>query len=612
MAQIVTTHAHRVRPTVGEPSARRSVHGAMVAAAITWAAALPLCWQLPSWLDVDPFGQRARALVLGPALGVIGLLLAIGWRRSSPWLAGVAAGLLAAWVALALRTALHGTPYGFGGFQGDPWRISAMAERYSTTTASADAWIPGLPAEYPPLYPWLIGRASALTHIDAWRLLGPAEVLTMSAGVLVGFLLWRRLTSDWVALLVPMVSIYAWARPHKAYEVFTLVLFVPWVLGAFARPPKGRLPWWIAGILGGVLLLTYSAWLVFGAVGILAVIVMTWRAEVARREYLMHVGLVALVSAATASWYVIPFVVDLLAVGGQQASDAWLPRGGVLVSLLPFLGTSYLSLLQAIGLAGAILLRGRAWWPTPLLLLAASAFGYRVAATIGYAMTGHTSHLTYTPRLYGPVLAISGVLTMAHLVSLARARFNPLFVRGVLPVAVAIPVTVAALSLCSRWMPHGVNDAGWGHVQALPTGGYPRYAPSQDRQAWFPATQIDQVLRRTAGSDRALVTLSADERLYAFFPLPGYLSVSRNSAPTLSRWSDRRAEIVRLAGLHDPAALADAAGRTAFGPIDAFVLRRRADGWYWTDIRFSPSAFKGPRWRVSADLPAQFVVAVRS
>ena len=54
-----------------------------------------------------------------------------------------------------------------------------MAERYSTTAASADAWIPGLPGESPPLYPWLIGRTAAVLHTEAWRLLGPAEALPM-------------------------------------------------------------------------------------------------------------------------------------------------------------------------------------------------------------------------------------------------------------------------------------------------------------------------------------------------------------------------------------------------------------------------------------------------
>src|SRR4051812_8067798 len=117
MPQIAISHAPRA-PEAAIPHRRARWEPTVAATLVTWAIVLPICWQLPSWIDVDPFGERARALSVGPLLGATAVLLIVGWRRNRSALAGVAAGLFAGWVALTLRTALHGTPYGFGGFKG--------------------------------------------------------------------------------------------------------------------------------------------------------------------------------------------------------------------------------------------------------------------------------------------------------------------------------------------------------------------------------------------------------------------------------------------------------------------------------------------------------------
>jgi hypothetical protein len=83
-----------------------------------------------------------------------------------------------------MRIALHGSPFGF--IDGDTVRLSAMAERYTTTWRSADGIVSALPSEYPPLYPWLIGHISVLLHVPAWRLLAPAGEITSSATIVAG------------------------------------------------------------------------------------------------------------------------------------------------------------------------------------------------------------------------------------------------------------------------------------------------------------------------------------------------------------------------------------------------------------------------------------------
>ena len=67
-----------------------------------------------------------------------------------------------------------------------------MANTYSHTWHSADGIVPSVPSNYPPLFPWLVGRTSALINVPAWKLLGPAEAITLSFAVVAGYILWRR------------------------------------------------------------------------------------------------------------------------------------------------------------------------------------------------------------------------------------------------------------------------------------------------------------------------------------------------------------------------------------------------------------------------------------
>ena len=72
------------------------------------------------------------------------------------------------------------------------------------TWHSSDGIVPSVPSNYPPLFPWLVGRTSALVHVPAWRLLGPAETITLSFAVIAGYMLWRRLVPGPIALALTL------------------------------------------------------------------------------------------------------------------------------------------------------------------------------------------------------------------------------------------------------------------------------------------------------------------------------------------------------------------------------------------------------------------------
>ena len=133
-----------------------------LAALVTWVVCLPVAFAAATLGPADPFRLRVAmvpVVVLVAGVAVVG----VASRRLPADLAsGIGAGLAGGWVAFTLRVALHGTPFGFGGLESDAGRLAAMANRYASTWHSSDGIVPSVPSNYPPLFPWLVGRASAL------------------------------------------------------------------------------------------------------------------------------------------------------------------------------------------------------------------------------------------------------------------------------------------------------------------------------------------------------------------------------------------------------------------------------------------------------------------
>lgn len=606
--------------------------GPTATAAMAWLVTAPVAALLPSRLHLNPFRESDAVvpLVFGGLL-LAGLGCLARWRRS-PALAGAAAGLLASWTVLLLRTSWDGTPFGAGGLFGDAGRLTAMATRYTVAWHSSDGIVAAVPSEYPPLFPWLIGRAAVLLDVPAWRLVAPALILALSGSIVASFALWRRLTSPAAALVISALGLLALGKPDKAYEVLALAFFVPLMLGTVAAPPGRRLHWLPAGLAAGLLVLLYQGYLLYGAIGLAALLWQAWRAETDRRAYLWYVARVAAVMLLASSWYVLPYAWAMLH-GGQQVSDLY-ESSSITGSPLPFLAMTPLGVLQAIGLAGLLWLYRSVWWAAPLLTVVLGVYAYYLVALAKYVTTGHTSFLHYVFPLISTCLLAAGVLTCAHLAPEIQRRVGAS--AGAAAVAVvlaftgysywqfAMPVThwipgrtgVGAPDLAGA--PAGNLQAARAHLQPLPDGRRPRYsAPAAPAGTlpWFPADQTRRTVEGVLGKGTRPYTLAYDQQLFAFLPWKGYIAVDRGSASTLSRWDDRYAELRRLSAISEPLAFAAASAHTRFGPIDVFVLHREAAGLVWR-----PSGGPGPvvfqqaqlaSFVVVPDLPEKTVVAIR-
>lgn len=602
-----------VRRTLGHPAAL---------ALIAWFVATPVAMLLPALADRNPFTPRGAVLpiAVGGLLLAAALAVAAAWRGRVDALSGVAAGLLAAWVALALRNSLHGTPFGFAGLVGDEGRMSAMATRYTATAVPTDGIVAGVPTEYPPLFPWAVGRASALLSVDAWRVLGEAQILTISGAVLLTFLLWTRLVPAPAALAIAAAALVTFADPRKAHEVVALAVFIPWVAATFGRPPRGRLHWLPAGILGGLIVTTYLGFVLWGAAGIIALAWLAWRASDERRRYLSYVVKVVAVAAVTASWYVLPYGLALLREGGQMVSDQF-PAPAITGEPFPFLTATPLGVLQTIGLLGVLWYRRAVWWAMPLLCLVASAYLYRAVAASRYIITGHTGLYYHTARMITVLLAIAGVLTIVHA---APGLVRRLATRDTIPHGITATAVAALIGWCGftywhAWTPPTSDIASTGgtrryatlaHTEPRPGGALPRYAPDQPTTRWFPVTPIRHAVTAVLGRDAAPRTLSYSERLFAYLPWPGYIAVDRTAASSTTHWDGRYAVLKRLSAVTDPDAFAEATSHTRYGRIDVFILRLTSTSWTWRDIHFRPAQFAAAHFTVRT-LPNNTVVAVR-
>ncbi len=606
------------------PRSRRDWFGPSVVAVVTWLVATPVLLYLERTNALNPMDVRGGFIPLATGCVLLAVMIAAACvPRAGERVAAVGAGLFGAWVAFALQVALNGSPFGFAGLIGDMARMSAAATRMTVVPWPTDSFIDEIPSEYPPLFPWLIGRASVVFNRPAWQLLPTAEVLLMSFAVVAAFLMWRRLVPAPAALVVSGLGLFVYGSPQKAFAVITLFVFVPWVIAAFAQPARGRLHWLPAGLIGGLIMLTYNGWFPFGLVGVLAILVASWRRSENRKGYVWHVVGVGVVTLAVAAPYLVPYFSAVLTRTGQALGDLFISTQ-ILDNGFPFFQFSVIGALELIGLAGVVFYRRRFTWAWSLLYLVLGSYVFWLVMGIRFIFSGHTTLIYYVPWLSGMSLVAGGVLTLVQAVPalVRRARLVP--PRRVGVAALAVAMLWISFTYWEDWRPRPglvgspkseftYDMSTRAHLEPLPNCTYPTFAPVKGRRGCLPVKEIENVVARVRGTtDDRPVTMSVDERLFSYLPWRGYMGTDRTSASSLARWDDRHQEIVTLSGIEDPDEFTEASANTAFGPIDVFVFSRSyKDDWAVTGRYFLRVQFDPAVWHVEEDLEKPYVVAVR-
>jgi Arabinofuranosyltransferase N terminal/Arabinofuranosyltransferase A C terminal len=601
-------------------------------AILTWIIALPVGIIAITLIDLNPITARGATLPI--AIGIVGggVLLMLALWRPSDILTGVAAGGYAAWVGITLAISYTGTPFGDSGLRGDAARLAAMATRYSDTWLPVDGFVPSVPTEYPPLYPWLLGRISNVLDLPAWSLMSHSEVLLMSAAVLLGFLCWNGLVPPPVALALAVIPPWVFGQPRKSYEIVVLAVFVPWVIRTLTNRPRreGGFHWLVGGVIGGLMIQVYQGYFLFSAIGLAAVIILTWRRADERGRYVRHVMGVVVTAFVVAAWYLLPFLYGTFAIGGERVNDYYISTPIIDQPLgLGFLSAPFSSLeatLEILGLVGILWFARSQWWAPPFLAIAAGAYVFRWLMVLVFTVNGHTMYLHYTSRLISTVLISGGVLTIVTVAAImTRERWPPAQRSRIGLLAICALVVAAAFGGLRLWMPFppgmasvdrgdveaSANLVTFAHAEPLPDGNLPRYRPPEITVRWFPVEPIERTVERELGDDARPVTLAIDERLFAYLPWEAYVPVHRPAANTFVHYDDRVEELRRLAAIRDPDEFASATQDTPYGGIDVFVLRERGPGWAWGDVFFQREQFDDKYWAVDDSLPEDVVVAVR-
>jgi hypothetical protein len=597
-------------------------------AILTWLVLSTAAVGFVHTVDMNPLTTRGEIVPLAFAAVGGGLLLALAWRSHNALLPAIIAGALAAWVLFMLVQSYHGTPFGDSGLRGDTGRLTAAVTRYTTTWKPVDAFVPSIPIEYPPLFPYVLGHLANVLGRPGWTLVGDGLAVTMSLAVMSSFLLWRRLVSSYVAVVLSLIPLFAFSQPRKAYEILVLALLTPWALSTFNRfREPGGLHWLPAGIVLGLMVQTYLGFPLYDALGLAVLVILGWRRAAVRRDYGRHVVLTLAVAVLVSAWYIGPYLYFALFRGSQRVAD-YAILGGLMgdpLQTLPFTG-GILGGVQLLGLFGLLIMRRQQWWAEPMLVMVAGAFAYRYIYLFGFAANGHTGFLYYTANLTDTMLDSAAVLTVwAGLPVLAR-RLQPTVVRSIGVVAGALFLAIMMSACWKIWMPSpigvadkvahsrvgGANLALLAHAEPLPSGQLPRYGVPRTvtQVGWLPVPLIEAAVRARLGPNANPVTLSYDERLFAYKPWPAYMSVERFATNSLMKWDARYAEVKRLSAISDPVAFADATQHTKFGRIDVFLLRNARAGTYeFLNLPFTASQF-GSAWDV-IQLPTGPILIIR-
>jgi len=478
--------------------------------------------------------------------------------------------------------------------------------------------------------------------MQPWQMMKYGQIVLFSFVPVAAYIMWQRLVNPALAIALSVVPQLVFAQPLRAYEVVSLATIVPWAIGSFSIDvgARGRrLPWWVAGIIGGIYFQLYMGYLMYISPALIALMIIgLWKSR-DRVRYLWRLVGIGGVALVTAAWFLIPFVNGLLNYGNDRVADLWISQA-LSADPVPLSFTTWSSIgaFSAIGVLGMVFYWRTTWWAKPLALLTVGAFAYQAIFLVNFIFTGHTWFVHYVVRVTATVLMLAGLFTIAEAVPTLFSRLRVVW-RPLLPAAaVGIVMAMSAMSLWHNLMPapYGYRDAhlltgtvnstagyptGWNaayraHAEPLPNGSLPHYfAPGLNINN-FPLYEVRAAVAQTLGASARPRSLTADPRFFSFLGWPGYVGPGKTSANTFLQWNHRVAALRQLGTVQDPAAFAVASQHTAFGYIDLFQLRDHGKTWSWSQgVEFSPSAFGAKYWDVyrftTNDPKINLVVAVR-
>jgi galactan 5-O-arabinofuranosyltransferase len=609
------------------PLSRRILTGSGVTVAVGTLLGLGTLWALAyvAGLGPSPVSTLLPALLNGAAVLAVLVLGLVWWLRPGRLAADLTVVVVAVYVSGTVLLALSGTPWGLHGLFGDQAFRTEAVTRFTQRLANVDHAYQGLPGHYPPLLPWLEGRAAVLLDRPGWQVVKPGQVVLSALVPVLSYWFWRRIVTPVTAAAVVATTTLFLADPYKIDQWLVLALVVPWWLDAFrglSRAAVRAWPTWLHGVVAGLLVTTYTFYFLPLAVATVMGILVD---AVRRRPWVPQVGRVVVISVVglvVSAWYWLPLALERLR--GTPADDQQLrwfaPQHADVVS--PF-EVSALGALMVLGVVFMVAALPRSGTAAGLALVAVAGY---VVLGVGLVITalGLPFLAFKTEVLVMYPLVAAGVLALLWSGRVVARRFAAAgYVTGAVPRIVVAALMVlclaGALRFVDTWAQGRPVDLA--HGTALPDGSQGRYADQVHRDELGqaggfyhePEASVMEIMRALGiapTDDPVIVTHRVDLlATTTIHPFTTWRSIYSNP---FARFTERVQFLDTLSRTRDPEEFVRMTQQNPFDRIDGFVLARREGRWvahvsvddFPDGVRprtfeFTAAQFDHPRWRVT-------------
>jgi galactan 5-O-arabinofuranosyltransferase len=458
---------------------------------------------------------------------------------------------------------------------------AASITKYAHTWSLVDFAYHGLPAFYPPLFFWTLGRAAAWTSTEPYEALKIGLLAVAFVVPVLGLHLWKRVVQDWwPALTIALVTLafHDWYEP---YSWLAVAVFVPWWIGwvlQVSEDPAHRRAPSRAALMGGAaigaaLVCTYYYFFFIGAVQLALLLVLSplyRRYRVALPFGRVRVAVIVLGGAALLSAvYWLPLAVSIVTTPGARSMQNRYYDPTMAGVPLRFLDLDLPGLIMLFGLLSLGMLMFRSQVAMALATFLAAAYVWFALGYVGVwvdepLLTVKTRPLIDIVLLAGAAigaveLARAARRASVRRASVSRASVSRASVRRASVTAALVVVTVALAIALGR---EAMDDIPY---------------VDQQRAASVPTALLTTFERATRGKADDTVVLTDQEQLSEYLPVFVFNVWNAHYSHPAAQFDDRTRFLERLAAERDPDVFAAALAENRYDDVASIALRRAGD-----------------------------------
>ena len=569
----------------------------LVTVSLHWALQQAIA-QAPVSVAAQPWLSLWLELSVAIFAGLCGVLFLLPQRDSwqVAWSVGLVSLFLTGMVSLVLKL----TPFTVGGVNGDQELYAVYVNKLAALGGYRDMIYADLPAFYPPLYFYILGRLAAIFGGEPFRIMKYGLLTTVALLPWLSCWSWRRLLDGRLAL-AGVLALLVGQQWNKPAEWLTMVIFVPWwlhwVAGLNQPKPSSTwraAQWWLAGaIIGSLIFQSYYYWFFIGGVSLLLHLALPSLLGKADNWHFWRNALMILAgSALFSALYWGPYLYSMYSSGGWQIlQNRWLAEGKIALPL-PFLELSPRGIFMAAGLIYLVISAAHDQ--------VARHLGWLLAATYGWIALGYVGMVIDMPLLtFRAYPFVDYLLAVATWLALLR-----LWQVGEVASADA-PQPVKRRRVGQALLVAGLLYFGQQSVQALLKDEYVEKALATT----VPTGQLAALDQATGGRYAGQTVLLGrdDVELLAYRPLDAFLAWSAHYSHPAGRFYQRLALLEQLTTVQTPALFRLVLQHNRYDQIDYLLLRNDEQGLglnYLADnfplrneqrwLYFSPNVFVAP------------------